>query len=72
MAGVGSAQDAIWITAGINALYLLACGLGVAGVERLGRRGLLLASLAGVCAALAVIAVGFQQERAGYHNLGRN
>ena len=61
MAGVGSASSAIWITAGINALYLLACGIGVAGVERLGRRRLLLASLAGVVASLLLIGVMFQR-----------
>ena len=38
MAGIGSAGDAIWITAGINALYLLACGIGIIGVEKMGRR----------------------------------
>ena len=38
MAGIGSAGDAIWITAGINSLYLLACGIGIIGVEKMGRR----------------------------------
>ena len=61
MAGIGSASSAIWITAGINALYLLACGLGILGVERLGRRRLLLLSLAGVVFSLLAIAVAFQQ-----------
>ena len=61
MAGIGSASSAIWITAGINALYLLACGLGILGVERLGRRRLLLASLAGVVLSLLAIAVAFQE-----------
>ena len=42
-------------------MYLLACGLGVLGVERLGRRRLLLASLAGVVLSLLAIAVAFQQ-----------
>ena len=61
MAGIGSASSAIWITAGINALYLLACGIGILGVERLGRRRLLLLSLAGVVLSLLTIAVAFQQ-----------
>ena len=61
MAGIGSASSAIWITAGINALYLLACGIGILGVERLGRRRLLLFSLAGVVFSLLAIAVAFQQ-----------
>ena len=61
MAGIGSASSAIWITAGINALYLLACGIGILGVERLGRRRLLLISLAGVVFSLLAIAVAFQQ-----------
>ena len=61
MAGIGSASSAIWITAGINAMYLAACVIGILGVERLGRRKLLLASLAGVVISLLVIGVMFQQ-----------
>ena len=61
MAGIGSASSAIWITAGINALYLLACAIGIFGVERLGRRRLLLLSLAGGVLSLLAIAVAFQQ-----------
>jgi len=60
MAGIGSASSAIWITAVINGLYLAACGIGLATVERLGRRLLLLFSLAGVILSLLIIAAGFQ------------
>ena len=61
MAGIGSASSAIWITVGINAMYLLACGIGIFGVEKLGRRKLLLSSLAGVVVSLLAIGVAFQQ-----------
>jgi len=60
MAGIGSASSAIWITAIINGLYLSACMIGILCVERLGRKKLLLASLAGVIISLLVISVGFQ------------
>eukprot|EP00092_Neocalanus_flemingeri_P039778 GFUD01043318.1.p1 GENE.GFUD01043318.1~~GFUD01043318.1.p1 ORF type:complete len:517 (+),score=77.81 GFUD01043318.1:119-1669(+) len=60
MAGIGSASSAIWITAIINGMYLLACLIGILSVERLGRKKLLLGSLAGVILSLLVIAVGFQ------------
>lgn len=60
MAGIGSASSAIWITAVINGLYLAACGIGLATVERLGRRLLLLFSLAGVIVSLLIIGAGFQ------------
>ncbi len=62
MAGIGttSAESAIWTTAVITAFYLVACGLGVLLVERLGRRRLLLTSLVGVVLSLVLIAVGFQ------------
>ena len=60
MAGIGSASSAIWITAIINAMYLSACLIGILCIERLGRKKLLLASLAGVISSLLVIAVGFQ------------
>ena len=42
-------------------MYLLACAIGILGVERLGRRRLLLGSLAGVVLSLLAIAVAFQQ-----------
>jgi len=60
MAGIGSASSAIWITAVINGLYLAACGIGLATVERLGRRLLLLFSLGGVILSLIIIGAGFQ------------
>ena len=46
--GAGAARTAIWTSAVITALYLVACGLGVLLVERLGRRRLLLTSLVGM------------------------
>jgi SP family myo-inositol transporter-like MFS transporter 13 len=52
MAGIGSAQSAIWTSAVITAFYLAACGLGILLVERLGRRRLLLASLSGTAISL--------------------
>lgn len=47
MAGVGSASQAIWLAAGVNAAYVLFGFLGIAAVERAGRRVLMLASTAG-------------------------
>ena len=65
MAGIGDTSSAIWISAGISGLYLLSCFLGVVFVERLGRRRLLLLSLAGVFLSLILIAVGFQLADSG-------
>ncbi|PVD24679.1 hypothetical protein C0Q70_15164 [Pomacea canaliculata] len=60
MAGVNNQHLAIWLaamTAGINFVFTL---VGVWLVERIGRKRLLLCSLAGVILSLALLAVGFQ------------
>ncbi|XP_076447705.1 proton myo-inositol cotransporter-like [Babylonia areolata] len=60
MAGVTNQHTAIWLaamTAGVNFVFTL---VGVWLVERIGRKPLLLSSLAGVVLSLAVLAVGFQ------------
>ncbi|GFO15459.1 solute carrier family 2 (facilitated glucose transporter), member 13 [Plakobranchus ocellatus] len=60
MAGVRDQQTAIWLTsmtAGVNFAFTL---IGLWLVERIGRRKLILSSLAGVIASLVVLGVAFQ------------
>ena len=51
---------AIWMSAGVASANFLCTFIGLFLVERIGRRKLLLASLFGVCGALAILGVGFQ------------
>ena len=60
MAGVTNDSAAIWISAGVASVNWLCTFIGLFLVERIGRRTLLLVSLAGVVFALALLAVGFQ------------
>lgn len=60
MAGFSDDTQAIWMSAGVASVNFLCTFVGLFLVERIGRRKLLLASLAGVCIALALLAVGFQ------------
>ncbi|KAL8621780.1 hypothetical protein ACOMHN_016267 [Nucella lapillus] len=60
MAGITNQHTAIWLaamTAGVNFVFTL---VGVWLVERIGRKPLILASMAGVILSLIVLAVGFQ------------
>lgn len=60
MAGFSDDTQAIWMSAGVASVNFLCTFIGLFLVEKIGRRKLLLASLAGVCLSLAFLAVGFQ------------
>ena len=60
MAGFSDRTQAIWMSAGVASANFLCTFIGLFLVERIGRRKLLLASLLGVCGALAILGVGFQ------------
>ena len=60
MAGIYDNSQAIWISAGVASVNWLCTFIGLFLVERIGRRKLLLASLAGVVVSLGFLAVGFQ------------
>ena len=60
MAGFSDRSQAIWMSAGVASANFLCTFIGLFLVERIGRRKLLLASLLGVCGALAILGVGFQ------------
>ncbi|XP_070191897.1 proton myo-inositol cotransporter-like [Littorina saxatilis] len=62
MTGITNQHTAIWLaamTAGVNFVFTL---VGVWLVERIGRKPLILSSLAGVIISLVVLAVGFQLD----------
>jgi SP family myo-inositol transporter-like MFS transporter 13 len=59
MSGVYDKTMAVWISAGINVLYVAFTATGIYLVERIGRRILLIISIIGVILALIVIATGF-------------
>eukprot|EP01062_Namystynia_karyoxenos_P058353 TRINITY_DN49914_c0_g1_i1.p2 TRINITY_DN49914_c0_g1~~TRINITY_DN49914_c0_g1_i1.p2 ORF type:complete len:725 (+),score=267.66 TRINITY_DN49914_c0_g1_i1:94-2175(+) len=52
-------SEAAWMAAGVAAANFAAALVGMSLADRLGRRPLLLGSLAGVCLSLALLAVGF-------------
>lgn len=60
MAGFSDTRQAIWMNAGVASVNFLCTFIGLALVERLGRRKLLLLSLFGVILSLILLAVGFQ------------
>lgn len=60
MAGFADNSQAIWMSAGVASVNFLCTFIGLYLVERIGRRPLLLASLAGVVLSLGFLAVGFQ------------
>lgn len=60
MSGVHDASKAIWLAAALSFVNFACSFIGMALVERIGRRLLTLLSLAGVIASLSVLAVGFQ------------
>ena len=60
MAGFSDRSQAIWMSAGVASANFLCTFIGLFLVEKIGRRKLLLASLLGVCGALAILGVGFQ------------
>uniref|UniRef100_A0A1I8JBJ5 MFS domain-containing protein n=1 Tax=Macrostomum lignano TaxID=282301 RepID=A0A1I8JBJ5_9PLAT len=60
MAGVRDDAMAVWLSAATAGTNFFACFIGLSLVERIGRRPLLIGSLCGVIASLAVLAVGFQ------------
>ena len=60
MAGFSDRSQAIWMSAGVASANFLCTFIGLFLVERIGRRKLLLVSLLGVSAALAILGVGFQ------------
>ena len=60
MAGVTNDASAIWISAFVASINWICTFIGLFLVERVGRRTLLLGSLAGVVLALGFLAVGFQ------------
>lgn len=60
MSGVYDKSSAIWMSALTAMINFLSNFLGVYLVERIGRRPLTLASLAGVVVSLGILAIGFQ------------
>lgn len=60
MSGVHDASKAIWLAAATSFVNFACSFIGMALVERIGRRLLTLLSLAGVIASLSVLAGGFQ------------
>ena len=70
MSGVYDKSTAVWMAA-LTALINFLCNFaGVYLVEKMGRRLLTLASLAGVIASLAVLAIGFQVGAANAPRVG--
>jgi SP family myo-inositol transporter-like MFS transporter 13 len=65
MAGVSDDTTAIWLSAAVASVNFLCTFIGLYFVERVGRRKLLLASLIGATASLAILAVGFQVSVGG-------
>lgn len=63
MAGVHDASQAIWLSSLTSLTNFLFTFVGFYLVERLGRRRLTLASLAGVCLALFLLAGSFEVAR---------
>ena len=59
MAGVYDKSKAVWIAAGIDAVYTVFTAAGIYLVEKMGRRPLLLFSLAGTIVCLGATGVGF-------------
>ncbi|HEV7663874.1 MAG TPA: sugar porter family MFS transporter, partial [Chloroflexota bacterium] len=64
-AGIPSASGAILATAGVGLVNVIMTVVAMALLDRVGRRPLLLASLAGMAVALAVLAFGFQASTSG-------
>ncbi len=64
-AGLSSASVAILATAGVGAVNVLLTIVSIALIDRVGRRPLLLWSLAGMAAMLALLAAGFAFGAAG-------
>ncbi|KAH9405532.1 hypothetical protein TYRP_001386 [Tyrophagus putrescentiae] len=60
MSGVHDKSTAVWLSAATASVNFLLSFLGLALVERLGRRPLILTSLFGVILALLLLGVGFQ------------
>ncbi|KAM7295286.1 proton myo-inositol cotransporter [Ixodes scapularis] len=60
MSGVHDPSKAIWLAAATSFVNFASSFIGLGLVERVGRRVLVLVSLAGVIASLCVLAVGFQ------------
>ena len=67
MSGIGSSKTAIWLAAVIAFLNFLFSWLGLYLVDRVGRRKLLLASLAGVVISLGVLGGAFYMFHSNDH-----
>ena len=60
MAGFSDTSQAIWMNAGVASVNFVCTFIGLALVERVGRKRLLLVSLFGVILSLLLLGVGFQ------------
>jgi sugar porter (SP) family MFS transporter len=68
-AGLPTASVSIAATLGVGVVNLIMTAIAVVLVDRLGRRPLLLTSLAGMVAALVILSVGFSRASLGPGNL---
>ena len=60
MGGVSSAAEAIWLSAAVAAVNFFCTFIGMGLIDKIGRRMLLLISMAGIIFSLVMVGVGFQ------------